>query len=100
MNWPVRVRHADETEWHAGQVINLSVTGILLETDRTCHIGERVEVEIDFLTQPMGATVVAGVGLVVRTDNHTPGRAAVRFAVECGLSTRRDAAAADTRRPA
>jgi hypothetical protein len=89
VSWPVRVRYADDAEWHTGRVINLSVTGALFQTERRFRIGERVEVEIDFLSQPNCTTVVAGVGLIVRTDDRDPSRAAVHFAVECGLSQRR-----------
>lgn len=91
VSWPARIRYADDSDWHAGRVINLSVSGALLQTDRRFQIGERVEVEIDFLSQPNCSTVVAGVGLIVRVDERFPGRAAVHFAVECGLSQRRDA---------
>ena len=100
VSWPARVRYAHETQWHPGQVLNLSVAGVLLQTEQAYRVGERVEVEIDFLAQPTSTTVVAGVGLVVRTDRRTPGRAAVQFAVECGLSTRQGADARKTPRSA
>jgi hypothetical protein len=74
--------------------MNLSVTGVLLRTERRYQIGERVEVEIDFLSEldggPIAKTVVSGIGLIVRTDNPAQGHAAVQFVVECGLSTRDD----------
>lgn len=93
VDWPARVRRADETRWSVGQVVNLSVTGALLHTEHRYRIGERVEVEIDFLSDlndtREAKTIVSGVGLIVRTDNRIPGRAAVWFTVECGLSTRR-----------
>lgn len=92
VDWPARVRRTDETRWSFGQVVNLSVTGALLRTDYRYRIGERVEVEIDFLSElnrtREAKTIVSGVGLIVRTDNRIPGYAAVRFTVECGLSTR------------
>lgn len=92
VDWPARVRCTDETGWHFGQVVNLSVTGVLLRTERRYQIGERVEVEIDFLSELDGArdakTVVAGLGRIVRTEDRIPGRSAVQFVVECGLSTR------------
>ena len=91
VNWPVRVKGARDTEWLAGRVINLSVTGVLLEIARDYRVGDRVEVEIDFMAHPASTTVVAGVGLVVRTEPKLPGRTAVQFAVECGLSHRDDA---------
>ena len=83
VEWPARVRLVTEVEWHAGQVVNLSVTGVLLKTDRHYKIGERVEVEIDFLTQPEYRTVVAGVGSVVRGHGTGQRRAAIHFELGC-----------------
>ena len=94
VDWPARVRRTDDTGWHVGQAVNLSVTGVLLRTEQPYQIGERVEVEIDFLSEldatPEAKTVVAGIGLIVRTDNRIPGYAAVHFMLECALSTRGD----------
>ncbi len=74
-----------EADWHAGQVVNLSVTGVLVQTDRHYEIGERVEVEIDFLTQPEARTVVGGVGFVVRGNRNGAAqkRAAIHFDLGC-----------------
>ena len=85
VKWPARVRSITEADWHAGQVVNLSVTGVLLYTDRHYDVGERVEVEIDFLTQPDSPTVVGGVGYVVRRNgNGTASRnAAIHFDLGC-----------------
>ncbi len=49
-------------------MLNLSVTGVLLQTERTYDLGERVEVEIDFLTHPEFKTIVTGIGYIVRDD--------------------------------
>ena len=87
VDWPARVKGAGDNEWLAGRVVNLSVTGVLLDVGRHYRVGDRVEVEIDFMAQPASTTVVAGVGLVVRTEPGLP-RTAVQFAVECGLSHR------------
>ena len=84
VRWPARVRSIDEVRWHSGHVVNLSVTGVLLWMDRQYRIGERVEVEIDFLTKPESRTVVSGFGYIVREDGKIPGGAAVQFLVECG----------------
>ena len=89
VTWPVRVRSLTEVDWHSGQVINLSVTGVLLQIDQHYEIGERVEVEIDFLTQPESRTVVGGEGLVVR-GNRTGAaqkRAAIHFDLGCAPKT-------------
>ena len=83
VKWPARVRSIAETTWHPGQVINLSVTGVLLQTERPYEIGERVEVEIDFLTKPEAKTVVTGVGYVVREHRGEPPSAAIHFDLGC-----------------
>lgn len=88
VNWPVRVRRVDEDGWHTGRVVNLSVTGVLVQTTRRYHIGERVEVEIEFLSQPDAKTIVAGVGYIVREDRTTPGSAAIQFSIDCDLTKR------------
>lgn len=82
VTWPARVRSIAETDWHPGQVINLSVTGVLLRIDQEYEIGERVEVEIDFLTRPECKTIVTGVGYVVREDAD-PRHAAIHFDLGC-----------------
>ena len=79
VQWPARVRLITESTWHSGQVLNLSVTGALLQLEQPYEIGERVEVEIDFLAQPECKTVVTGVGHVVREHRGQPYRAAVHF---------------------
>lgn len=88
VNWPVRVRRVDEDGWHSGRVVNLSVTGVLVQTTRRCHIGERVEVEIEFLSQEDARTIVSGVGHVVREDRTAPGSAAIHFSVDGELAKR------------
>ena len=87
VKWPARVRSIAESKWHPGQVINLSVTGVLLQTERPYEIGERVEVEIDFLTKPETKTVVTGVGYVVREQGGKPYRAAIHFDLGCTPKT-------------
>ncbi len=83
VKWPARVRSISETPWHPAQVLNLSVTGVLLQTDQAYEIGERVEVEIEFLTQPEIKTVVTGVGYVVREDRAETRCAAIHFDLGC-----------------
>lgn len=85
VKWPVRVRSVAEADWHAGQVVNLSVTGVLLQMEQEYEIGERVEVEIDFLTQPESRTVVGGIGYVVRGNGNGAARssAAIHFDLGC-----------------
>lgn len=85
VNWPARVRCVGEEGWHAGQIVNLSVTGVLLHTHRRYAVGERVEVEIDFLTRPHATTIISGVGRVIREDDSAPCTAAIEFITECEL---------------
>ena len=57
------------------------------------EIGERVEVEIDFLTQPESKTVVSGVGYVVReTSRRDRYRAAIHFDLGCSAEADRRSA--------
>jgi hypothetical protein len=90
VRWPARVRSIAETTWHPGQVINLSVTGVLLTIERAYNIGERVEVEIDFLTQPNRRMVVTGVGYVVRENGGNPHSAAIHFDLGFGTEPRQE----------
>ena len=90
VTWPARVRSISESKWHPGQVINLSVTGVLLQTERPYEVGERVEVEIDFLTKPEKPetkTVVTGVGHVVREHGAKPYNTAIHFDLGCRPKT-------------
>jgi len=83
VKWPARVRPVAESTWQAGQVVNLSVTGVLIRTDQIFDIGERLEVEIDFLTQAESKTVVTGIGYVVREIGGNPNSAAIHFDLGC-----------------
>ena len=87
VKWPVRVRSVGELEWQTGRVVDLSVSGVLFQLDNQYRVGAQVEVEIDFLT-PDSSTVVSGVGVIVREHESLKNAAAVRFQIECGLSTR------------
>jgi hypothetical protein len=87
VQWPARVRAIAESTWQPGKVINLSVTGVLLQTEQPYDIGQRVEVEIDFLTKPATKTVVTGVGYVVREHAVEPYCAAIHFDLGCAPKT-------------
>ncbi|MEO5740792.1 MAG: PilZ domain-containing protein [Vicinamibacterales bacterium] len=99
VRWPARVRSITESKWHAGQVLNLSVTGVLLQTEQPYEIGDRVEVEIEFLAQPECKTVVSGVGRVVREHGSDPYRAAIHFDFDCAPAPRASAPGARAARP-
>ena len=79
VSWPVRVRRLDADEWHACRTVNLSVSGVLLRTYRQFQVGERVEVEIEFLTSTPSTSIISGVGQVVRQEPTVPGGAAIHF---------------------
>jgi hypothetical protein len=79
VDWPVRARRLDEQTWRDAQSVNLSVTGILLQAPHRFHVGERLELEIEFLVHPEMKTIVRGVGVVVREDRASSWRAAIRF---------------------
>jgi hypothetical protein len=79
VGWPARVRSVQDTGWRDGLAVNLSVTGVLLQVDHQYEVGDCVEVEIEFLTQPERKTIVSGVGYIVREDNARPGAAAIQF---------------------
>lgn len=86
VNWSMRVRQVHENRWHTAKTVNLSVTGVLLQSRHNYHVGDRVEVEIDFFTQPHATTVIAGVGRVIREDRSESGTAAIQFFNECELA--------------
>src|SRR5688572_21197833 len=87
VQWPARVRSLADSHWQPAQVLNLSITGVLLQTVQTYKIGERVEVEIDFPTHPEARTVVTGLGYVVRDDCDAK-CAAIHFDLGCAPTLR------------
>jgi hypothetical protein len=86
VSWSARVRRVDANGWQRARTLNLSVTGVLLHTHKRYRVGERVEVEIDFLTHADLRTVIAGVGNVIREDHSTPRGTAIQFINECELT--------------
>lgn len=99
VRWPARVRLLTGSKWHTGRVVNLSVTGVLLQVEQVYEIGERVEVEIDFFAQPECKTVVTGVGQVVREHGGDPYSAAIHFDLDCRPAPRATEPAARDVRP-
>jgi PilZ domain len=79
VSWPARVRRGDEGEWHTCRTVNLSVSGVLLRTYREFEVGERVEVEIEFLATIQSKSIISGAGRVVRHDPTVTGGAAILF---------------------
>jgi hypothetical protein len=88
VSWSARVRRVDEDGWQRARTVNLSVTGVLLNTQRRYRVGERVEVEIDFLARADAHTVIAGVGHVIREHDSSPRSTAIQFINECELMER------------
>ena len=87
--WPARIRAKGQAEWHVGRVLNLSVTGALLQIEHRYPLGELVEVEIDFLNRHDSQVVVAGNGYVVREHRPIPNSSAVHFEMGCSIARRR-----------
>jgi hypothetical protein len=83
VSWPVRVRRVNEENWQPAHTLNLSVSGVLLKTQRRYRVGERIELEIEF---PHASSIIAGVGRVVREDRFLPGRTAIQFTTEAELT--------------
>jgi PilZ domain len=82
VSWPARVRRLNsEDQWHTCRTVNLSVTGTLLRTYRRYKVGERLEVQIEFITQPEPRTVIVTLAEVVRQEVSIPGGAAVHFLI-------------------
>ena len=83
VRWPVKVRRLDESTWDAASSLNISTSGILIETPLSYGVGDRVELEISFLGNTDGNTIVGTFGHVVR--HHTaplpPRGTAVKFDV-------------------
>ena len=86
VNWSMRIRYINENRWHTARTVNLSVTGVLLHSRRQYHVGERVEVEIDFSTQPHADTIISGVGHVIREEESPSATVAIQFFQECELT--------------
>jgi len=87
VTWPVQVRRLDEATWSPGSSINLSISGILLQTHKPYRVGDRVEVEIIFLAHPDTRTIIRSLGHVVREHAGVAGGTAVQFDVDCGSRT-------------
>ena len=80
VSWPVRIRRVEGDEpWHTCRTVNMSVSGALLRTYRQFRVGERVEVQIEFLAEAQAKSIISGVGYVVREEPSIPGGAAVHF---------------------
>ena len=46
--WPARVRRFNESTWHGGVVLDLSISGALLELVCRCQEGEWLAVDIEY----------------------------------------------------
>lgn len=46
--WPARVRRFNESTWHGGVVLDLSISGALLELACRCQEGEWIAVDIEY----------------------------------------------------
>jgi hypothetical protein len=74
---PVTVRRAETGAELAATIVNMSVSGALLESELSVSLGESLEVGLCAPTRSESATTLLGAAVVRRTD-------ASRFAVEFG----------------
>ena len=65
--WPARVRRFNESTWHGGVVLNLSLTGALVELACRCQPGEWLAVDIEYPTASGDYGQYTRVGQVIRT---------------------------------
>lgn len=79
VSWPLRIRHMNDGQWHAGRTVNLSVTGALIRTYRPLLVGDELEIEIEFLAHAERKAVVSSFAHVVREDPSVPNGAAIHF---------------------
>lgn len=79
VTWSARVRRFNESVWHDGFVLNMSVTGALLEIACHCEVGEWLAVEIEFPGNAGSTGVLARCGPVVRRPRSRSHAVAVQF---------------------
>ena len=77
--WPARLRRFNESMWHGGVVLNLSLTGALLELACRCEDGEWVSVDIEYPMESGGYGQYRRCGQVIRTRRPPSTVVAVRF---------------------
>ena len=82
VHWPIQYRRTSEAEWRRGFIVNMSVSGVLFEAAEILPTSDPVEISIVFQSpgSTAGASVVTTSGYVVRSEDITPPRVAVRFA--------------------
>jgi Tfp pilus assembly protein PilZ len=83
--WPVRMRRLDESTWHPAKSLNISTSGILIDTRRAYNVGDRLELEISFLGHPDRRTIIGTFGHVVRRRAVPNDGTAVQFDVNSGI---------------
>lgn len=77
--WPARVRRFNESVWHGAVVLNLSLTGALLELTCHCKDGEWLAIEIEYPTGKDSYGLFVRCGPVIRTRRPPSTIVAVRF---------------------
>jgi hypothetical protein len=77
--WSARVRRFNEAAWHNGFVLNMSVTGALLELACRCEVGEWLAVEIEFPGTSGSTGVLARCGPIVRKPREQSRAVAIHF---------------------
>ena len=81
VHWSLRYRRIDESEWHRGLTVNMSLSGVLFEALEPLSANDAVELSILFQTpgQRAASSVVRTSGYVVRTEPRMPALIAVKF---------------------
>jgi hypothetical protein len=64
--WGARVRRFNQATWHGGVVLNMSMTGALLELTCRCEVGEWLVVEIECPREGGGVDLFTRCSVVVR----------------------------------
>lgn len=65
--WPARVRRFNEATWHGGVVLNLSLTGALVELACRCQPGDWLAVDIEYPMASGEHGQYTRLGQVIRT---------------------------------
>lgn len=86
VTWSARVRRFNEAAWHDAFVLNMSVTGALLELACRCEVGEWLAVEIECPTATGSNGKFVRRGPVVRKHRAQSRAVAVQFLLCDSLS--------------
>jgi hypothetical protein len=86
VTWSARVRRFNDAVWHDGFVLNMSVTGALLDLACGCEVGEWLAVEIECPTATGSNGTFVRRGPVVRKHRAQSRAVAVQFLLSENLT--------------